>query len=80
MYYILNELWKHIQNGVICTLYRYLYDTYGNVGASTVSFVGEPSLSDLKTGSKMWHPKSPSCPVPYACQPRQLNGAYAPGM
>ena len=40
--------------------------------ASTLS--GQPSFKALNAADKLWHPMSPSTPVPKSHQPRQANG------
>ena len=36
--------------------------------------VGALRLRAVKTGSRMWHPKSPRAPEPKSCQSRQTKG------
>src|SRR5690349_9460972 len=45
-------------------------------GASARIVTGAVSFRAIKTGSRMWQPKSPSWPFEKSCQARQLNGWY----
>ena len=47
---------------------------FSSVEAISSTFVGLPSFSDQNAPSMMWHPMSPSAPVPKSHQPRHAKG------
>src|SRR3954470_9930142 len=65
---------RDVPGNVYTILDRFAQVSLFSGGASASIVRGAVSSSAMNTGSKMGHPKSPSCPVLKSCQARQFQG------